>query len=48
MKLPVLKILELTGDIYSLTDKAQIHRPSKQLAKSLPFKFKTTNIKYKI
>ena len=41
--------LELTGDIYSLTDKAQIHRPSKQLAKSLPFKLKqqTSNIRYK-
>lgn len=43
------KNLELTGDIYSLTDKAQIHRPSKQLAKSLPFKLKqqTSNIRYK-
>ena len=43
------KDLELTGDIYSLTDKAQIHRPSKQLAKSLPFKLKqqTSNIRYK-
>ena len=43
------KNLKLTGDIYSLTDKAQIHRPSKQLAKSLPFKLKqqTSNIRYK-
>ena len=43
------KNLELTGDIYSLTNKAQIHRPSKQLAKSLPFKLKqqTSNIRYK-
>ena len=43
------KNLELTGDIYSLTDKAQIHRPSKQLAKPLPFKLKqqTSNIRYK-
>ena len=43
------KNLELTGDIYSLTDKAQIHRPSKQLAKSLQFKLKqqTSNIRYK-
>ena len=43
------KNLELTGDIYSLTDKAQIHRPSKQLTKSLPFKLKqqTSNIRYK-
>lgn len=43
------KNLELTGDIYSLTDKAQIHRPNKQLAKSLPFKLKqqTSNIRYK-
>ena len=43
------KNLELTGDIYSLTDKAQIHRPSKQLAKSLPSKLKqqTSNIRYK-
>ena len=43
------KNLEPTGDIYSLTDKAQIHRPSKQLAKSLPFKLKqqTSNIRYK-
>ena len=43
------KNLALTGDIYSLTDKAQIHRPSKQLAKSLPFKLKqqTSNIRYK-
>ncbi len=43
------KKLELTGYIYSFTDKAQIHRPSKQLAKSLPFKLKqqTSNIRYK-
>ena len=39
------KNLELTGDIYSLTDKAQIHRPNKQLAKSLPFKL--SNRRYK-
>ena len=43
------KNLELTGDIYSLTDKAHIHLPNKQLAKSLPFKLKqqTSNIRYK-